>query len=509
MKARSIRVGSVMVSAVFALAAVLARPAAVWAQDIDQWYVVSMGDQRVGWMRMAEKDVGRGIESTSEVQLEIARGETTLAIHLKNVFLETYAGYPFELESSQALGSKPVVRKYRYEKEKIVATISQDGDSQIQTFPGAPLEWLTPAASRRFVAAQIAEGVEEFSYTMIDPTGGVGPVHVTSTVVGPTIVEAVGKRLPAVEVRTEQSMAPGVITTEFLAENGMPIRTELAIGSMSLTVLLSEREVATAKVDPAEIMVSTLVTPSRAISNPRAVKSASYVLSVNAGRLGDVPSVGAQRAERLDDRRVRVVVDAKQSEAVDVSVARDPRYMEGSSMLNWRDEQIGELATRAVNRNFNQAPEAMAEALRRFVHSHISTKSLEVGLASASEVARTREGDCTEHATLLAAALRFCGIPSRVVSGLIYAEEFAGRSRIFGYHMWTQALLPDASGGMRWVDLDATLPIGTPFDATHIALSTSAMSDSETINSMAALAPLLGRLNIEVESTVYPTGRRE
>src|SRR5690606_5201760 len=106
------------------------------------------------------------------------------------------------------------------------------------------------------------------------------------------------------------------------------------------------------------------------------------------------------------------------------------------------------------NRNFQQPPAVIAEKLRRFVHSYISNKSLDVGLASASEVCRTREGDCTEHATLLAAALRFAGIPSRVVSGLIYAEEFAGRSRIFGYHMWTQALLPDDAGAMRWVDLD-------------------------------------------------------
>jgi transglutaminase-like putative cysteine protease len=144
---------------------------------------------------------------------------------------------------------------------------------------------------------------------------------------------------------------------------------------------------------------------------------------------------------------------------------------------------------------------ALAERIRRNVRRHITAKTLDVGFATASEVARTKQGDCTEHAVLLAAALRSVGIPSRVASGVIYVDQFAGGREVFGFHMWTQALLDGAGGKPRWVDLDATLPDAAPFDAAHISMVLSALPAEERMNSLAALAPMLGRLKIEVVET--------
>ncbi|MBZ0171892.1 MAG: transglutaminase-like domain-containing protein, partial [Phycisphaerales bacterium] len=167
-------------------------------------------------------------------------------------------------------------------------------------------------------------------------------------------------------------------------------------------------------------------------------------------------------------------------------------------MLTCDDPRVAELARDALT----AAPEdaaKRAELLRRFVHRHIRTKDLSVGFASAAEVARTREGDCTEHGVLLAALLRADGIPSRVVSGLIYADQFAGSDDIFGYHMWTQAYL-EIDGEPRWVDLDATLPDSLPMTATHIALAVTGLPDENRINALVELAPLMGRLAIKVEN---------
>ncbi|MEM8757769.1 MAG: transglutaminase-like domain-containing protein, partial [Planctomycetota bacterium] len=145
-------------------------------------------------------------------------------------------------------------------------------------------------------------------------------------------------------------------------------------------------------------------------------------------------------------------------------------------------------------------PRTRARLLRRFVYRYVNAKSLGVGFGSASEVARTRAGDCTEHAVLLAALLRADGIPSRVVSGLIYAERFEGRDDILGYHMWTQAWLTSDDGEPGWFDFDATLGGDRPTDATHIALDISTLDDGEAVNSMLRLTPMIGRLNVSVES---------
>jgi hypothetical protein len=130
--------------------------------------------------------------------------------------------------------------------------------------------------------------------------------------------------------------------------------------------------------------------------------------------------------------------------------------------------------------------------MRRFVYRYITRKDLSVGFGSASEVARSREGDCSEHGCLLAAMLRADGIPSRAVSGLIYADQLGGA---FGYHMWTQGLF-EIDGQRCWIDLDATLAPSTPFDATHIALVVTSLADDQPQIPLVAIVPLLGRLAI-------------
>lgn len=82
--------------------------------------------------------------------------------------------------------------------------------------------------------------------------------------------------------------------------------------------------------------------------------------------------------------------------------------------------------------------------------------------ASASEALKSRRGDCTEYAVLLAAAARARGIPARLVYGLAYASRFTGESHVFSPHMWVQAW-----NGKRWTSYDAGLG---QFDAGHIAL---------------------------------------
>ncbi len=90
-----------------------------------------------------------------------------------------------------------------------------------------------------------------------------------------------------------------------------------------------------------------------------------------------------------------------------------------------------------------------AERLRLAVRSHITTKDLGKGDASALETFRTRQGDCTEHATLLAAALRIAGIPARIQVGLVYATDYGG----WVGHAWNQAYIDD-----RWQHLDSAYP---------------------------------------------------
>src|SRR5205823_3136006 len=103
----------------------------------------------------------------------------------------------------------------------------------------------------------------------------------------------------------------------------------------------------------------------------------------------------------------------------------------------------------------------LARALEKYVYRCISKKSFAKSFSTAAEVARSREGDCTEHAVLLAALARACRVPARPVVGLVYYPPAQG----FAYHMWAELYVED-----HWLPLDATLGQGG-IAADHIKLT--------------------------------------
>lgn len=89
--------------------------------------------------------------------------------------------------------------------------------------------------------------------------------------------------------------------------------------------------------------------------------------------------------------------------------------------------------------------------LVEFVDSNIARKSHRRSFDFASQVATSREGDCTEHAVLLAALARATDRPARVVLGIMLVE-LPTQLLAFG-HAWTE--IHDGHG---WQIADATRP---------------------------------------------------
>lgn len=129
-------------------------------------------------------------------------------------------------------------------------------------------------------------------------------------------------------------------------------------------------------------------------------------------------------------------------------------------------------------------PDAMA-TLTRFVSLHMNKQPDYSGYATAAEAFASRNGDCTEHALLLAAMARAAGIPARVVVGIAYSNErFLGRKYVFVPHAWVQVW-----NGQRWQSYDSGLG---DFTAGYIALG---FSDGE-LSDMARINEQLHRINI-------------
>ncbi len=465
--------------------------------DEERWYGVLLMGERAGWLHEAEITTGKGnLRALSELRLRIGRGDGGIEVTIETMTEETPDGQMVSMRSVQTLGAQPSETRYEWTDEGVrVVSVMADGTQQMVVQPAPEGEWDAPIASRRRGEALLREGAKEMTLRTIDPTGGLQVVEVHRVWVADEVVEALGKAVHASRWDVTQSVVPGVVSVEYVNGDGELIRGETNFGGMTLTMVAADKETALLPATGPEFMRETLVDVVRPIENPRRTRSAEYVLRVGGGALPDLPSGGAQRFERIDGASGRLFVDVGGS--VETEGPRE-KHLARSSMLDSGDPTIVALTREALRGHEGDDDGAKAERLRRFVHSFISSKNLDVGFATASETARTRQGDCTEHGVLLAAMLRSAGIPSRCVSGLVYADGFLGRDRVFGYHMWAQAHVRGADGSGRWVDVDGTLPDETSFDATHIALAWTAFEGGDRLNAFAALAPLLGRLEIEV-----------
>ena len=100
---------------------------------------------------------------------------------------------------------------------------------------------------------------------------------------------------------------------------------------------------------------------------------------------------------------------------------------------------------------------------------------------TALDALHDRRGECQSHTNLFTALARSAGIPTKVVNGLVYSQEFKG----FLYHAWPEVWVGE------WRALDPTL--GQHYvDATHIKLSEGNYAGA------IKLMEFIGQVNIEL-----------
>ncbi len=478
--------------AAWTLAALLLTASAATAGE--HWYQVELAGQPAGWVVEREELRGGEVVTESKTRLELSRGQVATAIEMESRFVESPDGQPLSAWTKQKLGAMPIEASYEFRAGAVVVRRQQNGSAREQSVPPPEGDWLTPRQAQKRILEQLADGAEDFSIRSLELLLGLEPVTTR------WMLEARDQEVATdhgvyrtTRWRQTQSYAPAIATVAHVDDEGRMIRSVTSMMGMEMTVTLSERETVMEEPSAApELLVQSFIRPNREIERPRRTRRAVYEIRTADGTVPDLPSLGAQTVGS-DGRLTVELGSSPRLESVDAAL-----YLRSTTYLPHDDPAIRDLLARAAG---NGEDAGRAETLRSFVAAYLVEKNLDTVLATASEVATTRSGDCTEHAVLLAALLRAAEIPSRVVSGLIYVERFAGHSEIFSFHMWTQALLED-----RWIDLDATLP--SRFDASHIALAATALDDGgSALREMTRIVPLMGRTRIEVVDVDYTDGK--
>jgi hypothetical protein len=133
----------------------------------------------------------------------------------------------------------------------------------------------------------------------------------------------------------------------------------------------------------------------------------------------------------------------------------DPELLADAPEIQSNHPQIRALSRQLV-KDKKDAWEA-ALSINQWVYKNL--EKVLVDTVTALEALRERRGECQSHTNLFVALARSAGIPARVVSGLVYSNEYKG----FLYHAWPEVFVGE------WRSLDPTFGQDL-VDATHIKL---------------------------------------
>jgi len=463
------------------------------AQELE-YYAVFLEGTKVGYATH-ERIAGDGKVTTTEtMSMTINRAGIEITVKTKETCVESSGGEPISFANEQDIGMGTM---------KTQGVIGKDGLVRTQTTGMGVVQESNMVWPK---GAMMAEGLRllEMSKKLNEGTGY--EVNIFSPELMAAVlsrvkvgarqdVDLLGRIVTLTKVETTMSM-PGtgeITTTSFVDDKLNMLKSIMPTAGMNVELVACPKEYALTNNEPAEIVDKMFLASPEPIENIDSARSITYYLKPIEGA-GNfiIPAAGGQRVDRLDNGMVKVTV-----EPVNVTTGGTLPYkgtdkelldaIKPSRYLQSDDPKIIELAKRAVG-NAKDSAEA-ARNIESFVADYVEDRSLSVGYASASEVAASRKGDCTEFAILSAAMCRAAGIPAKVVMGVAYVDDFAGRSG-FGGHAWTQVY----TGG-KWVGLDSALKAGGKkgFDAGHIALASGNGEPADFFN----IASTLGRFKIE------------
>jgi hypothetical protein len=467
-------------------------PGMVAGADVDRWYEIEIAGKPCGFHHHAVERDETAVRTRALERFVVARGDRRVEMSQQVLFEESPEGEPIRAEVLVENGGAPISVHYVFSGPTLRVSTTQHGRTVDETIELDDEDWLTPDEVRRFVAARIRAGAREIRYRTVEPADGMQVVDVRSERIGDAVFEHRGRPVDVGRWRTRTSGSP-LELLELRADDGTMVHTEVDLGIGPMRLRLVDRDRARAALDqPApELLHSTVIPVSGMPGQVERLDRARYLVRADGLAEGfSLPDGGAQRVRPRGDGVFEVEVDATRGSRATEAESNDTAYLASSGSITFDDPAVRGFVRGAL---VDAEGDALARAgvLRRAVRRHMTGRHYGNAFASAAEVVRTGEGDCTEHAVLLAAALRSDGIPARVATGLVHGSLDGGSEAGFAWHMWTQALIDG-----RWLDLDATRPL--EFDAGHLLVTTSALARQGAGDELAALLPLIGRLEIEL-----------
>ncbi len=482
----------------------LSGPAAAAAEE-PRYMAIFLDGKKVGHSIRSRSVLRDRVITTEEMTFTVYRGAQATSMDAKETNIETVDGKPLGFEIIQNTGGT---------EQKRSGVIGPDGTMEVTLIMGGtqqtiqlqyPAGALMAEGLRRLQKAKgLDTGVEfealAFRPDMLETTGGTITIQIKG---GPRReIDLLGRKVEALETTTTmripipfQDQVQEITTTNYCDADLEPLKILVPFGDKTLELIACEKELALRPADIFDFLSMMTVACPTALPPLDGVAAITYELALLAPEGISIPSDDNQTVRKTAENRLLVTVrPVSANTATFPYKGADPNLLDAlkpTEYLQSDAPRIINMAKTAVGAATDAGK--AARQIEAFVKGYIKTRDFSVGYASALEVAESRQGDCSEHAVLTAAMCRAVGIPARVVSGLIYAENLAGQKNVFGGHAWAEAWV----GGV-WIGLDATRsPQG--YGPGHITLSRGNGNPADFLN----LVNVLGGFRID-KVTVQP-----
>ena len=479
----------------------------------EEWAVLELEGKPCGYSSVittqTDSPTGPQFHSVMVQEFVVKRMEVSLKITETSKITEDADGAVLNFDELTSTFGSDVESTGVRQGDDLVVT----GRGQTQRYHIPRLSALGPEKIRQLSNAVPLKAGQPFSFNTFTPQYPQGVAVQTGSVVGEETRNVRGTDRKLWKITSDLSIMPGMTSTVWIDDHYSDVEAVTGIpGIGDLHEIVTNRAECMKEPEGVEIFKQTLIRPQIPIPSPGDQGRAVYRLTVtDLGKKIILWDEGEQHVISSGPGTCEVEVTVQHITPDDAKWqlphADTPElhpYLQSSSYLEVDSPEIQALAKQAVGHEKN--PVIAAHLIESFVREYIVKKDLSVGFASAQETAKSREGDCTEHAVLCAAIGRAAGLPTRCVLGLGYippgmeepalSDQVDNDTGVFGGHMWAEAWV----GPDEWVPMDAAL---NGFDVGHIAVTKSALSEiNPQVDLQGPLLQLLDNLKLEVVKLV-------
>jgi hypothetical protein len=462
----------------------------------ETWDACFLQGGRVGYVHTTERrgtEDGREVVNTETMQqLTIKRSGQASSQEIRGSSVETPAGQLIRFESELRMGQEPIRTTGTVHGDRLDLETTAAGSAKpIRTSIPWAADCGGPFAPEQNVLRRpMQPGERRTIKSLMIGFDQTADVELAAKDYEPTALRNGTYDLLRIEVVTRLASGEKIEETVWTDRTGDTLKAR--IPAMGMETFRTTKAEALEEVDAAapDLFASMLVKVDRPLPHPHQTKQACYRVHLEGADPAGVFATGpTQAVKSIDAHTAEITVysirpgqaDGNRDAPADPPTDDDLRP---NTFIQSDDPLIVADAKKAAGSEND--PWRVAVALERFVNREVVNKDYTQAFATAAEVAKSREGDCTEHAVFLAALARARGIPARVAVGLVYVD---GKQAFF-YHMWTEVFIEN-----RWIPVDGTLALGG-IGAGHLKIAQSNLKSA--FSAFLPVMQVAGRLRIEI-----------